>query len=240
MQFYLIMFFVYFVATGMWIRQMRGHGDNKIGLHNYFCLLLLITCLECALIFFEYDSFNKTGKRSLALATFCVFFTALRETVANLVCLLISLGYGIVMNVLNRYSGKIGLLSFLSLIGSSINVASFYINQHKALSRSIKVMMALPQFLIEVVFLIWIVSALLRTLSYLKVKRQDFKLRVMKQFAIVFSIGVVTYALIRLTKIGYEVLSVSEDSWRNEHKFQIAWFFTFTVTLMGAAWVFRP
>lgn len=64
----------------------------------------------------------------MPLAAFCVFFTAFREMLANLICLLIALGYGIVMNVLNRYSGKIGLLSFLFFIACSINTAASYIN----------------------------------------------------------------------------------------------------------------
>lgn len=80
----------------------------------------------------------------MALTIFSVFFSAFRETLARLMCLLISLGYGIVMNVLNRYRTKIGLLSYLFFIANSINLAGFYINQHKPLSISIKFAMALP------------------------------------------------------------------------------------------------
>ena len=128
MQFFLIMFFVYCVCVVVWIRLMRNYGENKVSLHNYFCLLFIVTCIECALMFLEYNLYNDSGKRVLPLAAFCVFFTAFREMLANLICLLISLGYGIVMNVLNRYSGKIGLLSFLFFIACSINTAAFYIN----------------------------------------------------------------------------------------------------------------
>jgi len=176
----------------------------------------------------------------LPLTAFCVFFTAFRETLANLICLLIALGYGIVMNVLNRYSGKIFLLSFLYFIACAINTASFYINQHKPLSESVKVMMALPQSVIQVVFLVWIVSALLRTLTYLKIKRQEYKLTVMKQFTLIFTIGVVIYTVIRVSKIFFEIFNEDADSWQNEHKFQIAWFLAYTLTLMGSAYVFRP
>ena len=155
---------------------MRAHAENKVSIHNYFCLLFVVTCIECAMNFLEYDIFNSSGKRALPLTFACVLFTSLRETLANLVCLLIALGYGIVMNVLNRYSGKIFLLTFLYFIATAISTASFYINQHKPLSQSVKVMMALPGSVIQIVFLVWIVSALLRTLTYLKVKRQEYKL----------------------------------------------------------------
>ena len=107
---------------------MRKHGENKVGIHNYFCALFVVTCLECAITFLEYDIYNASGKRVLPLTATCVFFSAFRETLANLICLLIALGYGIIMNVLNRYSGKIFLLSFLYFIACAINTASLYIN----------------------------------------------------------------------------------------------------------------
>lgn len=198
---------------------MRQHGENKVSIHNYFALLFIVTCLESALMFLEYDLYNDSGKRMMPLVAFCVFFTAFREMLANVICLLIALGYGIVMNVLNRYSGKIGLLSFLFFIACSINTAAFYINQHKPLSKGMKVMMALPQFVLQIVFLMWIVSALLRTLTYLKVKRQEFKLSVMKQFTLVFSIGVVIYTFVRASKMIFEVSNHDADAWQNEHKF---------------------
>lgn len=80
-------------------------------------------------------------------------------------------------------------------------------------------MMALPQSVIQVVFLVWIVSALLRTLTYLKVKRQEYKLSVMKRFTLIFSIGVVIYTIIRISKIFFEIFNQDSDAWQNEHKF---------------------
>ena len=61
--------------------------------------------------------------------------------------------------------------------------------------------------MIQVVFLVWIVSALLRTLTYLKVKRQEYKLSVMKRFTLIFSIGVVIYSIIRISKIFFEIFN---------------------------------
>lgn len=124
------MFFVYFVVVVGWLRLMRIHSDNKVSIHYYFLGLLVVTCIECMFNYVEYDIYNTSGKRLLPLTIFSVFFSAFRETLARLLCLLISLGYGIVMNVLNRYRTKIGLLSFLFLVANSINQACFYINQY--------------------------------------------------------------------------------------------------------------
>ena len=107
---------------------MLSHSDNRVSIHYYFCALLVVTCIECAITFLEYDIFNSSGKRMLPLTVFSVVFSSFRETLSRLICLLISLGYGIVMAVLNRYTTKICLLSFLYFIACAINQACFYIN----------------------------------------------------------------------------------------------------------------
>ena len=66
-------------------------------------------------------------------------------------------------------------------------------------------MMVLPQITLELLMLVWIISALRRTLSYLKMKRQDYKLSVMKRFALIFTIGVTIYVLIRVSKMLFEI-----------------------------------
>ena len=80
-------------------------------------------------------------------------------------------------------------------------------------------MMMLPQFILEIIFLVWIVNAMIRTLSYLKMKRQDYKLTVMKKFSVTFSIGVTIYVLIRISKVLYEMINTDSDAWKTEHRF---------------------
>lgn len=58
MQFYLIMFFVYLVASGYWIRLMYSYKDNKVSIHSYFASLICVTCLDCAISFLEYNIYN--------------------------------------------------------------------------------------------------------------------------------------------------------------------------------------
>ena len=77
--------------------------------------------------------------------------------------------------------------------------------------------MSLPYFGLEIVFLTWIISALLRTLSYLRIKRQDYKLQVMKRFALVFTIGASVYVIIRISKVFVEIFDQDADAWQNEH-----------------------
>ena len=67
--------------------------------------------------------------------------------------------------------------------------------------------MGLPQFILELVFVYLTFKALLRTLSYLKVKRQEYKLNVMKKFAVIFTLGAIVYVFIRASKLIFEIFN---------------------------------
>lgn len=71
-------------------------------------------------------------------------------------------------------------------------------------------------------------------------KRQEYKFEIMKRFALIFTIGVSIYIVIRVAKVFFEIFNQDSDAWQNEHKFQIAWFLAYTGTLFGSAYVFRP
>lgn len=63
----------------------------------------------------------------------------------------------------------------------------------------------------EIVFLLWTIGALTRTLAYLRSKRQVYKFEVMKNFGIVFALGTIIYVVIRVSKIFSELLK--SDQW---------------------------
>ena len=62
----------------------------------------------------------------------------------------------------------------------------------------------------------------------------------MKKFAVIFTLGVTICTLIRIPKFFFEVLHENSEAWQSEHKFVIAWFISYTLTLLAEAWIFRP
>ena len=128
LRFSLIMTCILLAANVIWFRWMRINKENVITIHWYLFALLLITMVECACTFLEYDIYNTSGHRMVSFTIFNILFSAFRNALARLIALLISLGYGIVMNVLTRYLTKIGLLTFLYFVANSLNLACFYIN----------------------------------------------------------------------------------------------------------------
>ena len=69
--------------------------------------------IEAILMYFEYLWYNSKGMRSLSFTLLNIVLLSFRTVIALIIVLLISLGYGIIINDVGKYSSKIGLLSFI-------------------------------------------------------------------------------------------------------------------------------
>jgi hypothetical protein len=119
---------VYILFGLLWGFKLLISREHLITIHTLLTALWLVTALECVLVYLEYDSFNRTGKRGLIRTMVNILVCSLRSTLANLVFLLIALGFGTVMNKLGRYLQSIGIVAFLLFVSTAIYKTFFYIS----------------------------------------------------------------------------------------------------------------
>jgi len=103
---------------------MRKKKEQIISIHYYFATLFLLTTIECTSAFIEYDLFNNNGKRSIGFSGFNVILKSARNTLSRLVALLISLGYGLVMNKIGSYQTRIMFMCFSFFVAHIIHTGS--------------------------------------------------------------------------------------------------------------------
>ena len=219
---------------------MKKWQGSVVPIQKYFFYLTILTCIGCFFKFVEYEVYNNSGRRVKNLVYLNVLIEASKNTLVRVIVLLISLGYGIVMNVLRSYLTKICLLSFFYFVTNAINVGLFYISEQRQLSKSIQVSLEIPEIALNCVFLLWIGKALLRTLSYLKQKQQDFKLDIMKQFSIVIIFFVLVRVIIVCSIVIYHLFSNRDSVWKNDYFFRILYSLVFFVALSMMLYIFRP
>lgn len=161
----------YLGFTVVFIVRMSQFKDQLIQLHYYITGMFVISLIQCIILYVEYDTYNRTGTRSVAFLGFIVLFQAFKNSLGRLVVLLISLGYGILMNRLSRYGINIAVFTFLFFVSNAMYLATLYINQFVPVSPVVKLSVSVPQSIFDSIFIVWIGSALRRTLTYLKQKR---------------------------------------------------------------------
>jgi hypothetical protein len=126
LHFYFYLIIVYSVVDLVWLLNLRRFLN--ISIQHYVSCLLLLSTLECLFSFFDLWKLNLDGKTSIFLGIAVMLITSLRLAASRLVVLVLCLGYGIVMNTLEKYSQAIGILTFLLFVASSCNCTVEVIN----------------------------------------------------------------------------------------------------------------
>jgi len=103
-----------------------------------------------------------------------------------------------------------------------------------------RVSLALPEGLLNMLFLIWIIFSLIRTLAYLKSKNQHYKFKIMKLYALVLAAGTLGYLIINSIAVGYNLMGDEDEVWRMQHILQIAFMINYTLMLFFTCYIFRP
>jgi len=199
------------------------------------------------LFYYDYHLLNETGYRHIYRITwFAVAGRGAQRCVERILVLLVSMGYGITKPAVGSdVNGRV-----LTLAGVYTAVAIFfdwnkYINNtpglaHGETDSSVLMMAGLVVFVVDVVCICWIFSALGRTIRQLKERSQFDKIRVYSRFVNILAMGV----SFSLAWIIYEAIFIQREKevshwrteWMNEAVYQVINGFA----LIAVALLFKP
>jgi hypothetical protein len=117
----------------VWFYFNFQYKDFVVKIQHFITVVFIISFLEMILSFIELSYFNSEGYRSIVLVLIKMALNLLRNTFARVICILISLGYGIVRPNVEEHYGTIGLLSFLYFVSGVAYLAVQQLNQYKYL-----------------------------------------------------------------------------------------------------------
>lgn len=119
-------------------------------------------------------------------------------------------------------------------------LACLYINQYVPVSPAVKLGVSLPQAIFDAIYLVWIWSALRRTLTYLKQKKQSYKYEILKKFAITLLTGTIVSVVLTLIWVFICMMGERDALWEIEWMFETCWLIILSVVLVVIAFVMRP
>lgn len=90
--YYLWMGLIYGLIGMLWTYFMLHHKTQIIALHYFITLIFVLCIFECLLMFLEYSVFNTLGTRYFLFVAISIVFSALRNTLARVLTLTVSLG----------------------------------------------------------------------------------------------------------------------------------------------------
>lgn len=169
MNFYGIMSLAFVILGIFWFSQNARFWREVLPLQNCVTLVITLGMFEMAFWYFDYAQFNKTGVRPTATTIWAVTFGTVKRTVARLIILMVSMGYGVVRPTLGGLTSKVVMLGVTFFMASEVLELVENVGAVSDLSGKARLFLVLPVAILDAFFILWIFTSLSVTLTKLQV-----------------------------------------------------------------------
>ena len=230
----------YLVLGLLWMFAMMRSWRDLISLQLYISVVLFFNMLECSVWYFDYVNFNNSGIRPYNITVWAVVIGALRKTVSRLLILVVAMGYGLVTPTLGGYGSKVMTLGGSYAVASlTLDVVS-NVGNVDDMTSSAKLILVLPVAIIDAILILWVFSALSKTLNKLASRKQAAKLSMYRQFTNVLAFG----TLVAVGFIGFEmyfkVTDVYNERWEEDWMTGAFWYVSNLVLTFAICYLWAP
>ncbi|EGW04947.1 Fibulin-7 [Cricetulus griseus] len=120
MIFYMVMCIVYILYGVLWLMWSACYWKDILRIQFWIAAVIFLGMLEKAVFYSEYQNINSTGLSTQGLLIFAELISAVKRTLARLLVIIVSLGYGIVKPRLGTVMHRVIGLGLLYLIFAAI------------------------------------------------------------------------------------------------------------------------
>ncbi|GLJ46593.1 hypothetical protein SUGI_0981840 [Cryptomeria japonica] len=217
MTFYGFMSLAYLMLGLVWFSQYIRFWKDILQLQNCITLVIALGMFEMTLWYFEYANFNATGIRPMGITFWAVTFGAVRKTVARLLILVVSMGYGVVRPTLGGLTSKVILLGATYFVASELLDVVENVGTIDDLAGKARLFLVLPVAILDAFLILWVFTSLSKTLEKLQARKRVAKLEIYRKFTNALAVAVI----VSVAWIGYELYFKATDPF-SEH-WQSAW-----------------
>lgn len=169
MKFYGFMSLAFVLLGVFWFSQYARFWKEVLPLQNCITLVITLGMFETALWYFDYAEFNESGTRPTGITVWAVTFGTVKRTVARLVLLIVSMGYGVVRPTLGGLTSKVLLLGGTFFLASEVLEIIENVGTVSDRSGKARLFFVLPVAFLDAFFILWIFTSLSSTLNKLQV-----------------------------------------------------------------------
>lgn len=221
MMFFMIMCIVYVFFGALWLFWCACYWRDLLRIQFWIGAVIILGMLEKAVFYSEYQSIRYKGDYVQGAVIFAELLSALKRSLARILVLIVSLGYGIVRPRLGTTVHRLVAVGLLYLIFSSVEgvlrvTGGFY--------GTVALVANLSLSLIDSCVMWWIFISLSQTTRLLKLRRNVVKLSLYQHFTntLIFSVLASIIFIIWTTKVfklvdcqrGWRDLWVDDAFWR--------------------------
>ncbi|XP_069001054.1 transmembrane protein 87A [Embiotoca jacksoni] len=237
MIFYMVMCIVYILYALLWFIWAACYWKDLLRIQFWIAGVIFLGMVEKAVFCAEYENTNTVGSASPGLLIFAELVSALKRTLARLLVIIVSLGYGIVKprlgTVMHRVVG-LGVLYFaFASIEGILRITG-------AKDSDLALLASIPLALLDSSLCWWIFVSLAQTIKTLKLRRNPVKLSLYRHFTNTLIFAVIASIIFMGWTAKKFQLAECQSDWIELWVEDAFWRFLFSVILLVIMFLWRP
>ncbi|XP_021048318.1 transmembrane protein 87B isoform X1 [Mus pahari] len=237
MIFYMVMCIVYILYGVLWLLWSACYWKDILRIQFWIAAVIFLGMLEKAVFYSEYQNINSTGLSTQGLLIFAELISAVKRTLARLLVIIVSLGYGIVKPRLGTVMHRVIGLGLLYLIFAAIEGVMRVVGGSKHLA---VVLTDIVLAVIDSIFVWFIFISLAQTMKTLRLRKNTVKFSLYRHFTntLIFAVLASIVFMIWTTKT-FRIAKCQSD-WMELWVDDAFWSFLFSLILIVIMFLWRP
>lgn len=237
MIFYMVMCIVYILYGVLWLMWSACYWKDILRIQFWIAAVIFLGMLEKAVFYSEYQNINSTGLSTQGLLIFAELISAVKRTLARLLVIIVSLGYGIVKPRLGTVMHRVIGLGLLYLIFAAIEGVMRVIGANDS---DLVLLASLPLSLLDSGLCWWIFISLAQTMKTLRLRKNTVKFSLYRHFTntLIFAVLASIVFMVWTTK-NFRMAKCQSD-WMELWVDDAFWSFLFSLILIVIMFLWRP
>uniref|UniRef100_M4A9E2 Transmembrane protein 87B n=1 Tax=Xiphophorus maculatus TaxID=8083 RepID=M4A9E2_XIPMA len=237
MIFYMVMCVVYILYALLWFVWAACYWKDLLRIQFWIAGVIFLGMMEKALFCAEYENTNVVGSASPGLLIFAELLSALKRTLARLLVIIVSLGYGIIKPRLGTVMHRVVGLGILYFAFASIE-GVLRITGTK--DSDLALLANIPLALLDSSLCWWIFVSLAQTIKTLKLRRNAVKLSLYRHFTNTLIFAVIASIIFMAWSAKKLHLADCQSDWIEVWVEDAFWRFLFSFVLFVIMFLWRP
>ncbi|XP_058241947.1 transmembrane protein 87B isoform X2 [Hemibagrus wyckioides] len=237
MIFYMVMCIVYILYALLWFIWASCYWKDLLRIQFWIAGVIFLGMIEMAVFCAEYENANAVGSATQGLLIFAELVSALKRTLARLLVIIVSLGYGIVKprlgTVMHRVVG-LGVLYFaFAAIEGILRITGGWDSVPSLLT-------AIVLTVFDSCIIWFIFVSLAQTIKTLKLRRNPVKLSLYRHFTNTLIFAVIASVIFMIWTTKKFRLADCQADWMELWVDDAFWRFLFSIILLVIMFLWRP
>ncbi|XP_062242036.1 transmembrane protein 87A-like [Platichthys flesus] len=239
MMFYMVMCIVYVLLAAFWLVLSACYWRDLLRIQFWIGGVIFLGMLEKAVYYAEFQSIRYDGLSVHGAVVFAEVLSAVKRTLARVLVIIASLGYGIVKPRLGALLHRVVAVGLLYLMFSSVE-GVLRVNADRGDNNSSRVLCDIVLAFTDSCIVWWIFVSLAQTMKLLKLRRNVVKLSLYRHFTntLIFAVIASVIFLIWTTKTFRATKCLSD--WRELWIDDAFWRLLFSIILLVIMFLWRP